>query len=232
MPFTFSHPAAVLPLAFIPKKWMSVTGLVIGSLTPDFEYFFNMKQDSIYSHTWAGIFWFDLPLALILVYLYNSLIRKGFIENLPPFLNRRFSRFAESSINLNRIKDFVVALFSLLIGITSHIIWDKLTHKTVNLIDEQEHYHVFWEANSLIGAAVIAAVILNMPRGIKTQKKTTPLFYWSLISIITATVVYTRFLATTQFNDLGVSAISGFFIGWIVTSVAEKVKKKRIVRTA
>jgi hypothetical protein len=230
VPFTFSHPAAVLPLALIPKKWLSITGLVIGSMTPDFEYFFNMKQNSIYSHTWGGIFWFDLPLGLILVYLYNLLIKKSIIENLPQFLNRRFSGFETNSRNLNKVKDFAIVVLSLLIGIISHIIWDKLTHKTVRLIDEQEHYHIFWEANSVIGAAIIAAVILKMPLGRKTQKSNI-IFYWLLVSLVTASVVYIRFLATTEFRDLGVSAISGFFIGLIVAAVSDQLKKKKVIRT-
>lgn len=29
MPFTFSHPAIVLPLTYLSNKWISVTGLVI-----------------------------------------------------------------------------------------------------------------------------------------------------------------------------------------------------------
>lgn len=51
MPFTFSHPSIVLPLTYLPKKWISLTGIVIGSLTPDFEYFLRMKIQSTYSHT-------------------------------------------------------------------------------------------------------------------------------------------------------------------------------------
>lgn len=27
MPFTFSHPAIVLPLTFLPRQWFSLTGL-------------------------------------------------------------------------------------------------------------------------------------------------------------------------------------------------------------
>ncbi|WP_262496247.1 DUF4184 family protein [Flavobacterium piscis] len=41
MPFTFSHPAIILPLKYLPKNWISLTGLIIGSLTPDFEYFYS-----------------------------------------------------------------------------------------------------------------------------------------------------------------------------------------------
>ena len=57
MPFTFSHPALILPLKYFPNKWFSLTGLVIGSLTPDFEYFLRMRIKSVYSHTLEGIFW-------------------------------------------------------------------------------------------------------------------------------------------------------------------------------
>ena len=39
MPFTFSYPAIVLPLTYLPRRWFSLTGLIIGSLTPDFEDF-------------------------------------------------------------------------------------------------------------------------------------------------------------------------------------------------
>lgn len=223
LPFTFSHPAAVLPLAFIKKKWISVTGLVIGSLTPDFEYFFRMQQDSYYSHSLRGIFWFDLPLALLLVYLFNYLIKKELIENLPQFLNRRFSKFIYPGRNLNSRKDLLFVLISLLIGITSHIIWDKLTHKSMSLIDEQEHYTVFWEVNSIAGAIIIAAAVLKMPQGKKTQKSNI-FIYWLLILSITLAFIYIRFLSTSGLRELGISAIVGFFAGLIITSVIEKIK--------
>lgn len=58
MPFTFSHPAIILPFKYLPNRWISMTGLIIGSLTPDFEYFIRMKIESYYSHTNAGLFLF------------------------------------------------------------------------------------------------------------------------------------------------------------------------------
>ena len=39
MPFTFSHPAIVLPLTFLRRQWFSLTGLAVGSLTRDVKYF-------------------------------------------------------------------------------------------------------------------------------------------------------------------------------------------------
>lgn len=201
-----------------------MTALVIGSITPDFEYFFRMEQNSYYSHTWGGIFWFDLPLGLLLVYLFNYLIKNDLIENLPKFFNRRFSRFTYFKRNLNSKKDFLFILISLLIGITSHIIWDRLTHKSVRLIDQEEHYTVFWEANSLVGAFLIASVIWKMPAGKNTQKSNI-FFYWLIISVITIAVVYIRNMNTSHLRELGISVIVGFFTGLIVTSIVEKLKK-------
>lgn len=231
MPFTFSHPAAVLPLSLIPKKWISVTGLVIGSITPDFEYFFKMEQDSIYSHTYAGIFWFDLPLGLLLAYLFNYLIRKDFIENLPLFLNRRFSKYTGFRRDLTSAKNLVFILFSLFVGVASHIVWDKLTHKTVNLIEAQEHYNVFWEANSVVGAAVITAVVLNMHKGKNTQKNNIILF-WIPVAVIAFMVIYIRYLSASGLRELGISAIVGFFSGLIITCAFNKLKGKRLIRIA
>ena len=95
MPFTFSHPAIVLPLTYFPKKWFSLTGLVIGSLTPDFEYFLRMRIKSNYSHTIDGLFWFDLPLGLLLAFIFHDIVRNSLFDNLPTFFKSRFSAFRQ-----------------------------------------------------------------------------------------------------------------------------------------
>ena len=201
-----------------------MTALVIGSITPDFEYFMRMQQDSYYSHTWKGIFWFDLPLGLLLVYLFDIVVRKEVIKSLPKFLNRRFARFSYSARDLNNGKDFLFVLLSLLIGILSHLIWDKLTHRSVRLIDQEEHYNAFWEANSIAGAIVIAAVVLKMPAG-NTIQQNNIFFYWLMVSVITLTVIYIRFLSTNGIRELGISAIVGFLSGLIIASLLQKTKK-------
>ena len=50
MPFTFAHPAIVLPFYKKPK-FFSMTTLIIGSMSPDFEYFLRMKIKSDMSQT-------------------------------------------------------------------------------------------------------------------------------------------------------------------------------------
>src|ERR1700679_1542072 len=128
MPLTFSHPAIILPAKYLPEKWVSMTGLIIGSITPDFEYFMRMKVESIYSHTWLGMFWFDLPLAFILTFIYHYIIRNSFISNSPRFLKKRLSRYMDFSW-INYFKHhFLQVIICLLIGIASHIFWDGFTH--------------------------------------------------------------------------------------------------------
>lgn len=98
MPFTISHPAIVLPLTFLPRQWFSLTGLVIGSLTPDFEYFLRMRIKSNYSHTLDGLFWFDLPLGLLLAFLFHNVVRDSLFDNLPISLKSIFFAFRQIPI--------------------------------------------------------------------------------------------------------------------------------------
>lgn len=74
MPFTFSHPAIVLP--FLKNKNVSATALIIGSMSPDLEYFFRMKIQSENSHTFLGIFLIDFPLGFIVMMLFHEIIKK------------------------------------------------------------------------------------------------------------------------------------------------------------
>ena len=222
MPFTFSHPAVVLPLGKIFKKELSATALVIGSMAPDFEYFFRLEQESIYSHTWPGVFWFDLPVGLILYFLFTSIVKNPLIYNLPAILNVRFSNFLSINRKMNDIRNLLIVITSLLTGITSHLIWDKLTHQTVKVITHSMRYYNFlWEVNSLIAAIFIAVVIWRMKKG-KLVIAGNLLFFWSLVISVILVVLAIRFQFTHSRRDLGVTAISGFLIGLLMSSLFVK----------
>src|SRR5579871_4022702 len=130
MPFTFSHPAAVLPLALIRRKWISLTALAIGSLTPDFEYFFRMRIFSTYSHSWGGVFSFDLPVGLLLSFVFHGVVRDPLMNNLPRFLQRRFQRYRLLNWPQYFISNWIGVVICLVIGAASHILWDGFTHRT------------------------------------------------------------------------------------------------------
>jgi len=94
MPFTFSHPALVLSLTGKSRP-LSSNGLIIGSLTPDFEFFLRMSTHSHYSHTLSGLFWFDIPLGILLAFVFHNIVRDSLFDNLTAFLQARLKRFQQ-----------------------------------------------------------------------------------------------------------------------------------------
>jgi hypothetical protein len=226
VPFTFSHPAVVLPLQYINEKKFSVTALTIGSLTPDFEYFIRMVPVSIHSHKIKGIFWYDLPLSIAIFVLYTVVVKQELIDNLPSFLNRRFSRFKI----LKRIsytgENALVILSSLFIGISSHVLWDKLTHKTAFVLPEGiEFYSFVWNASSVIGALVIAFIVLRLPKSPAGNKEQSFLFWFLILCSVLVLVIY-RSAENVSLQYLTIAAISGLFIGLICASLVHKIIRR------
>ncbi len=128
MPFTFSHPALVLPFGLICQRYFSLTALIIGSMTPDFEYFLRLKVRSDYSHTLLGVFWFDLPIGIILCFVFHLVIKNSLFRNLPSFLQIRFNNFLDFDFMDYFSNNFSLVIFSLLLGAFSHLFWDGFTH--------------------------------------------------------------------------------------------------------
>ncbi|MFP5043018.1 DUF4184 family protein, partial [Parasediminibacterium sp. JCM 36343] len=116
MPFTFSHPAIVLPLTKCSRRHMSLTGLIIGSMTPDFEYFFRMKIQSTFSHTIGGLFYFDLPVGILLSFVFHNLIRDSLYDNLPKVFKSRLEVFKSFKWNEYFKQHYFVVIISVLVG--------------------------------------------------------------------------------------------------------------------
>src|SRR5882672_4790463 len=127
MPFTPAHPALVLP--FIRWRYVSATALIIGSMAPDFEYFFKISVSGNHGHTLWGALYFDLPVTFLMAWLFHAVVKRNAIHNLPVFLQRKF----EDTLALDFMGYFkshpVVFFFSALAGTASHILWDGFTHR-------------------------------------------------------------------------------------------------------
>src|ERR1700721_4280007 len=98
MQFSFSHPAAVLPVHSRFKNWIPLSALVIGSLVPDAEYYLPMPEHfRNHSHTLLGTFSTSLPLGILLwlVFYWPALSAVYFLPSphraaTAPQLNPRF----------------------------------------------------------------------------------------------------------------------------------------------
>ncbi|QCK16434.1 DUF4184 family protein [Mangrovivirga cuniculi] len=126
MPFTLSHTVAVLPLREI--KILSLTGLIIGSMTPDFEYFLRMSLKSEFSHEFLGVFYFDLPVGIAICFIYHQLCKEFIIDNSPPYIFKRMVKFREFKWMPYFKQNALWIILSVLIGTLTHVFWDSFTH--------------------------------------------------------------------------------------------------------
>jgi len=241
MPFTFSHPAIVLPLTYLPRQWFSLTGLVIGSLTPDFEYFLRMRIKSNYSHTIDGLFWFDLPLGLLLAFIFHNIVRDKLFDNLPTILKSRFLAFRQFDWNKHFKRNWIVVTISILIGAASHILWDSFTHdhgyfvQTIPTLQNSVDFlgwqipilKILQHSSTLIGGLVIAFAIYKLPTN-KTENENVNSKYWIIAVGLTLTIITTRLLSGLELKQYGnviVTAISAGLISLTITSLMTRRKK-------
>ena len=240
MPFTFSHPAIILPLKYLPKNWFSLTGLIIGSLVPDFEYFIRMKVKSYYSHTLYGIFWFDVPLAILLAFIFHNIIRNDLFINSPRILKSRIYDFSQFNWNNYFKTNWIVVIFSIIIGTASHIFWDNFTHDHgyfVNNISELKNSVFLFgkeipilkmaqHLSSLIGAIIILFTILKLP---KNDTLETPINknYWITIIVFILIIMAIRFMSGLnhkQYGHIIVPFLSATIISLIITPFFLNIK--------
>ncbi|QDS33739.1 DUF4184 family protein [Brevibacillus brevis] len=132
MPFTFAHPAIVLPLR--KCKWFSFSALVFGSMAPDFEYFFRMQPFSVYSHTMLGLWLVDLPIAILLAFLYQYVVKKPMLARLPEWIGRGLG-YTNNGSRMPAWRTAIVFMYSALLGSLSHIAWDAFTHEGGRMVD-------------------------------------------------------------------------------------------------
>ncbi|MDB5134787.1 MAG: hypothetical protein JWP37_1390 [Mucilaginibacter sp.] len=240
MPFTFSHPAIVLPFNYLPKKWFSLTALVTGSMIPDFEYFIRMNMETRYSHTWTGLFWFDLPLTLFFMLIYNALVKDKLIDHLPVYLNKRLSRFKTHGRPYFK-QPLAIIMLSAVIGGASHIFWDSFTHPGryfVTHIPALTHivfiagrafpvFEIVQHLSTLTGAIIIAYAIVQLPVGEHTGGGKIVYYWISIVAVALLFVMIRLFtgLNLQQYGDVIVTGISGMLIGLVLISIITPSKR-------
>lgn len=235
MPFTFSHPAIILPLSYLPKRWISLTALIVGSMTPDFEYFLRMKVQSIYSHTIPGIFWFDLPLGIIIAFVFHTMVRNTLFLNLPKQIKTRLLTYQTFEWTQYFKCNWIVVIISLVIGIMSHLFWDSFTHhhgyfveiipslkNKVNLFNLQiPIFKILQHSSSLVGALLIVLAIRKLPIS-RIENTKINYKYWLILTIIALIIILFRFLTGLEYYEYGaviISFISATLIGLIFTPI-------------
>ncbi|WP_181446944.1 DUF4184 family protein [Streptomyces sp. NTH33] len=162
MPFTLSHPAAVLPLLRHP---FSPAALVCGAMAPDAPYFLSAAHipvsaqswyepflNATVSHTLSGIA-VSGPFALALLALYR-LVRRPAAALLPARLSPAGTADRGGGNGLRRAG---WVLLSALIGILTHLLWDSFTHGDGYLVT-----HLSFLRSSVTGDLTVARLVQHI----------------------------------------------------------------------
>lgn len=231
MPFTPAHPAIILPI--LRSRYFSATGLVIGSISPDFEYFFKMSVNSEFSHTIAGLIYFDLPVTLVLALIFHLIVKKNLIKNLPAFFQNRVQDLYQSEFVKYLTEHKLIFLISAVTGAGSHILWDSFTHnntfftniiplyKTTFIPYDGVRYPLFYalqHISTALGLTVIFVYFLMLKTVTPEHTFHPKVSYWFTLVSITLGIYMLRFTLDPSDYQLGnaiVSSISGLLIALV-----------------
>lgn len=169
MPFTLAHPAIFLPFRRLHSQYLSWSALITGAMTPDFEGILMLNPKKEYGHTWAGMFYLDLPLGLLLLWVFHRYVKYTLLQYLPDALSGKLAGFT-----VTHTKKGMAMVLSLLIGISTHLLWDSVTHRNDYLPALQEIHQAgpfrmegyLWlqYASSVLGVAAIIQMIHALPQ--------------------------------------------------------------------
>ncbi len=239
MPFTFCHPALILPLTKINANRISATGLIIGSMSPDFEYFIKMRMEKIHGHHLGGLFYFDLPLTLLLAILFHALVRDTLILSSPEFVRKKYMPFVGMNWIFWLRRHWFVFLYSALIGIFSHIFWDGFTHTNGYFVQHipflqgsTEIFGVHLKKADLAqtlstlfgGLILLLAVILPPSDALNKRQFRQKMNYWIYVVLILTLILLLRNIQTL--GDFVATFISGGLIGLIIAPMLLKQQQK------
>lgn len=127
MPWTFAHPAAVLPLRRLCPRWLSWPALVLGAMSPDLSYYIGLHAAlRSYCHTVEGVLSLCLPASLLLLAALWRFSRPLTVLLTEP--HRRLARAALQQPAHATPRALLTAVLSVLIGAGTHLLWDGLTH--------------------------------------------------------------------------------------------------------
>ncbi len=235
MPFTVSHAAAVLPLHSLSKHKLPLTALMIGSMAPDFGYFFSHDFSRALTHSISGLFIFALPAGLAAWLFYVAVLEKATITLLS---DRWHTRFAHTdALTMPLIGRAAIAV---VLGAATHLIWDAFTHRGTFVTDAWPVlrgptpgfswlpiYHLLHALSSVVGLVLLIiwarglhrlpAKSLIRPYRISERARIGALWFVLACSLLVGLLEwlpYARRPYNVQFFGAAAGFMSGFSVAW------------------
>ncbi len=185
MPFTLAHAAAAWPFR---RTRLIPSAVVVGTFAPDFEYFARLTPGGHFGHTLAGMFLLDLPLSLVVLWLFHAFMKEPIVGLLPFAIQSRM-RQDRGRFRFRGPGRLAMIAVSILIGVGTHILWDSFTHadywlyqhwrlmsETVRLpiVGDVFYYKLFQHGSTVAGSAILVIWFLNWYRNASPQPRVSP----------------------------------------------------------
>ncbi|KNF08664.1 hypothetical protein CLPU_6c01500 [Gottschalkia purinilytica] len=254
MPFTFSHPAIVIPIKSKWSRYFSLTGLVLGSMAPDFEYFIRFKPVGKIGHMLIGFFSLNLFMCILIAYLFHYVVKKPLIFNMPSPIDKWYYHIALDKWNIASFKELFIFCYSSIIGMFTHVLWDGFTHVNGELVKMLPFllnkigifkykipiYKILQHGSTMAGFIIIL-VFIFMKRNTTIMKihHISPIkkivYFSGVILVGMAFLLYSILYISygIKFKYIGmyiVILINGLFIGIIISSLISSIITNNIKR--
>jgi len=235
VPFTISHAAAVLPLHRLSGHKLPMSALMIGSMAPDFGYFFSFESSRLVTHSVTGLFTFALPVGLFVWLFYVHILEKATITLLGDSWHTRFARTEAMTPAL-----IARACVAIVVGAATHILWDAFTHRGTLATDIFPAlvgptpgmswlpiYHFLHGLSSVVGLVVLAswahglrrqpARALIRPYRISDRARIVAVAILAAAALLVGLVEWLPYAGLRydlQLFYAAVGSMSGFFVAW------------------
>lgn len=229
MPFTVTHVAVAVPVAWLCRWRVPFSALAIGSMVPDISGFYPQLLDYHATHSVRGVLTHCLPIGLFCYYVYHMSLKRPLVDLLPRAASDRLRPWTENSINFAPLA-MVAVIICIALGATSHVVWDAFTHRgrwgvemfpaLRNIVMDSEQRPVRWYALIQHGSSIILLPPMllgfigwirkqprppepidraQMPRGVS----------WTMIALLAlGTVLYMQMLRVNNPNLHWIDVIS------------------------
>ena len=234
MPFTISHAVLAPIIHKVSQKKLPISAIAIGCMVPDLVRLFTNDHRDL-THKWTALIYPNLMIGLAFCLIWYFILRPTFF---------RFCGISNPTYVTN-IRSFSVfsclVILSVLIGISTHIIWDGLTHldhrtfvfkdflgQSVTILGESYPVHLTLQiGTSILALPIIGWMAMNYYQSYQSNEsipRSVKIYAISLIflSLSAGIYGYIYFAAPFNFepwNDLYAytgTAINYFFRGFLL----------------
>jgi hypothetical protein len=240
MPFTFAHPIFALPFKYAKPKYFSVTGLILGSMSPDFEYFIMLQPYQSIGHSVTGLFLQAIPLCVILAVIFHSIVKEIVVLHLPSNYSidqRVYNTLSKWRLNA---KGWIVFILSVIISFLTHVFIDGFTHYNGYfvmrylplrevMIYDLPLYKILQHSFSVFGLLMLTWIIVSslyryhetvtIIPAVSTKQK---LIFWTSVVVVAVALTSMKLLFSSSRNIIGilvVSPITGICLGIVLASI-------------